>query len=77
MLESPAIVDGSELRDASAYSRTGSDSDYQICFFAKARRRSRNLAIGPERTSVIIMAVVLNDEVKSAAFIKSTDLRQR
>src|SRR5688500_7730707 len=35
VLEYPAIVDGSELRDASAYSQTGNDSDYKITFNLK------------------------------------------
>jgi preprotein translocase subunit SecD len=30
IVEYPAIVDGSELRDATAFSQTGGDSDYQI-----------------------------------------------
>ena len=35
IVETPAIIDGSELRDAAAVSRTGAESDYQISFSFK------------------------------------------
>ena len=35
VVETPAVVDGNELRDAAAVSRTGNDSDYQISFSFK------------------------------------------
>ena len=70
IVEKPAIVEGSELRDASAVSRTGNINDYQISFSLKP--------VGAEKfgdwTGKNInnyMAVVLDDEVKSIAFIKS------
>lgn len=67
ILETPAIVDGSELRDASPSSRTG--SDYNIEFHLKPAGAQ---AFG-EWTGKSIgkyLAVVLNDEVKSAPVIK-------
>ena len=67
ILENPAIVDGSELRDASPSSRTG--SDYNIDFHLKPAGAQ---AFG-EWTGKSIgkyLAIVLNDEVKSAPVIK-------
>jgi preprotein translocase subunit SecD len=67
ILETPAIVDGSELRDASPSSRTG--SDYSIDFHLKPAGAQ---AFG-EWTGKSVgkyLAVVLNDEVKSAPVIK-------
>lgn len=70
IVEYPAIVDGNELRDASAVSRTGNDSDYQIAFSLKPA----GAQIFGDWTNKNInkyMAVVLNDEVKSIAYIRS------
>lgn len=67
ILETPAIVDGSELRDASPSTRTG--SDYNIDFHLKPAGAQ---AFG-EWTGKSIgkyLAIVLNDEVKSAPVIK-------
>ena len=67
ILETPAIVDGSELRDATASSRTG--SDYNIDFHLKPAGAQ---AFG-EWTGKSIgkyLAIVLNDEVKSAPVIR-------
>jgi preprotein translocase subunit SecD len=66
---SPAIVDGSELRNATAGSgRTGGDR-YEIDFQLKKSGADK---FGPWTTSHINknMGVVLNDEVKSIAYIK-------
>jgi preprotein translocase subunit SecD len=70
VVESPAIVDGSELREANAYSQTGSDNDYKITFALKPAGAA---AFGDWTSKNInnYMAVVLNDQVKSAAYIKS------
>jgi preprotein translocase subunit SecD len=71
VVESPAIINGSELRDARASGggARGLSNDYQIVFSLKK--------VGAEKfgawTGANIneyMAVVLNDEVKSAPFIK-------
>jgi preprotein translocase subunit SecD len=70
VVEYPAVVDGSELRDANAVSRTGSESDYQIAFSLKPGGAAK---FGDWTSKNIgnYMGVVLNDEVKSAAYIKS------
>lgn len=70
VVEYPAVVDGSELRDANAVSRTGGEGDYQIAFSLKPAGAAK---FGDWTSKNIgnYMGVVLNDEVKSAAFIKS------
>ncbi len=70
VVEYPAVVDGSELRDANAVSRTGNDSDYQISFSLKPGGATK---FGDWTSKNInnYMGVVLNGEVKSAAYIKS------
>jgi preprotein translocase subunit SecD len=70
VIETPPVVDGSELRTASAVSRTGSPDDYQIAFSFKPG----GAQIFGEWTGKNInqyMGVVLNNEVKSIAYIKS------
>jgi len=70
VVETPAIIDGNELRDAAAVSRTGNDSDYQISFsFKPAGAQVFGEWTGKNISNY--MAVVLNDEVKSIAYIKS------
>jgi preprotein translocase subunit SecD len=69
VVESPAIVDGTELRSADARSRTGTDANYEIDFTLKPNAAQKFGAwtganIGNH------LAVVLNDEVKSAPVIK-------
>ncbi len=69
VVESPAVVDGGELRNASAVqSRVGSDS-YQISFALKPSGADK---FGAWTGAHIgdYMGVVLNDEIKSIAFIK-------
>jgi len=70
VVEYPSVVDGSELRDASAVSRTGNEGDYQIAFSLKPAGAAK---FGDWTSKNInnYMAVVLNDEVKSIAFIRS------
>jgi preprotein translocase subunit SecD len=70
IVEYPSVVDGSELRDASAVSRTGNQSDYQIAFSLKPAGAAK---FGDWTSKNInnYMAVVLNNEVKSIAFIRS------
>ena len=70
VVESPAVVDGSELRSANAVQAQGGGDSYQIAFALKP--------IGAQKfgswTGANIneyMGVVLNDEVKSIAYIKS------
>lgn len=70
VVEYPAVVDGSELRDANAVSRTGGNSDYQIAFQFKPSG-AQKFGEWTGKNINNYMAVVLNNEVKSAAFIKS------
>jgi len=70
VVEYPSVVDGSELRDASAVSRTGSEGDYQIAFSLKPAGADKFGQWTSENINNY-MAVVLNDQVKSIAFIKS------
>jgi preprotein translocase subunit SecD len=70
VVEYPAIVDGSELREANAISRTGSDRDFEIGFSLKPGGAAK-FGDWTGKNINNYMAVVLNDEVKSAAFIKS------
>lgn len=70
VVETPAVVDGSELRDAAAYSRTGGDGDYQITFSLKPGG-AQKFGDWTSKNINNYMGVVLNDQVKSAAYIKS------
>lgn len=71
VVESPAIIEGSELRNASAIpTRAGSSDEFEIGFSLKKNGADK---FGAWTGSHIneYMGVVLNDEVKSIAFIKS------
>ncbi|MGD9562282.1 MAG: protein translocase subunit SecD [Pyrinomonadaceae bacterium] len=70
VVEYPAVVDGSELRDANAVSRTGNESDFQISFSLKPAGAAK---FGDWTSKNInnYMGVVLNDQVKSIAYIRS------
>jgi len=70
VVESPAVVDGSELRDAAAVQTRGSSSDYQIAFSFKPTG-AQKFGDWTGKNIGNYMAVVLNGEVKSAAYIKS------
>ena len=70
IVETPAVVDGSEMRDANAVSRTGSESDYQIAFSFKPSGAAK-FGDWTGKNINNYMAVVLNNEVKSIAFIRS------
>jgi preprotein translocase subunit SecD len=75
VVEVPAIVDGGDLRDASAVQSGGGPDDYQILF-----------SLGPEGATKLgawtgshinnYLSVVLNGEVKTIAYIKSQILDQ-
>lgn len=70
IVESPPVVDGSELRNASAtQSRAGAD-DYQIAFALKPAGAEKFGAWTGANINEY-MGVILNDEVKSIAYIKS------
>ena len=70
VVEYPAVVDGSELRDANAVSQTGNENDFQIAFSLKPAGAAK---FGEWTFANInnYMGVVLNDQVKSIAYIKS------
>jgi preprotein translocase subunit SecD len=75
VIEHPPVVDGSELRDAQAVSRTGSAGDYQISFSLKPAG-AQKFGEWTGRNINNYMAVVLGDanlgdQVKSIAYIKS------
>jgi preprotein translocase subunit SecD len=69
IVEYPAIIEGSELRSASAYSRTGSESDYQIQFNLKPAG-AQKFGDWTGKNIGKYLAIVLNNEVKSAPVIK-------
>lgn len=66
----PAVVDGSELRNATAVQGRAGGSDYQIQFSLKPSG-AQKFGDWTGKNVNEYMAVVLNDEVKSAPFIKS------
>ena len=71
VVESPAIIDGSELRNASAIpTRAGGTDDFEINFSLKKAGADKFGAWTGANINEY-MGVVLNDEVKSIAFIKS------
>ncbi len=70
IVEYPPVLDGSELRTASAVSRTGNDADYQITFALKPSG-AQKFGDWTGRNINNYMGVVLNDEVRSIAYIKS------
>ncbi|HYP01833.1 MAG TPA: protein translocase subunit SecD, partial [Pyrinomonadaceae bacterium] len=70
VVESPAVVDGSELRSADAAQGSGGgDMNYEIDFTLKPTGAEKFGAWTAANIGAY-MAVVLNDEVKSAPFIK-------
>ena len=70
IVESPAIIDGSELRNASATpSRGGSSDDNEIDFSLKKAGADKFGAWTGANINEY-MGVVLNDQVKSIAYIK-------
>jgi preprotein translocase subunit SecD len=71
VVESPAVVDGSELRSADAAQGSGGgDSNYEIDFTLKPTGAEKFGAWTGANVGAY-MAVVLNDKVESAPFIKS------
>jgi preprotein translocase subunit SecD len=69
VVDYPAIIEGSELRDASAYSRTGGSNDYQITFNLKPSG-AQKFGEWTGKNIGKYLAIVLNDEVKSAPVIR-------
>ena len=71
VVESPSIIDGSELRNAAGIpSRGGGSDDYEIQFSLKKGGADKFGAWTGANINEY-MGVVLNDQVKSIAFIKS------
>jgi preprotein translocase subunit SecD len=70
VVESPAVVDGSELRNAAATQSLAGTDDYQIAFALKPGGAEKFGAWTGANINEY-MGVVLNDEVKSVAYIKS------
>ncbi|HMS39377.1 MAG TPA: hypothetical protein PKE69_04070 [Pyrinomonadaceae bacterium] len=70
IIETPSIVNGSHLRDASAVSRTGNENDYQISFLLNPEG-AQTFGEWTAKNINNYIAVILNDEIKSVAFIKS------
>lgn len=70
VVELPAVVDGSELRDAAAIQGRAGGSDFQIMFSFKPAG-AQKFGDWTGKNIGNYMAVTLNDEVKSAAYIKS------
>jgi preprotein translocase subunit SecD len=69
ILENPPVIDGRAIRDASAYSRTGTDNDYQISFRLNPEGAGK-FGDWTGKNMGKYLAIVLNDEVKSAPVIK-------
>ncbi len=70
VVETPPVIDGTELRNASAIQSGGGVNDYQISFALKpsgAEKFSKWTGANVNE----YMGIVLNDEVKSAPYIKS------
>jgi len=70
VVEYPAIIDGAQLRNASAVQGRGGGDDYDINFSLKPAGAQKFGDWTRDNTNEF-MGVVLNDEVKSIAFIKS------
>lgn len=70
VVETPAIVDGSELRNAAAVPSRAGDEDYQIAFSLRPEGADKFGAWTGAHINDYI-GVVLDGEVKSIAYIKS------
>ncbi len=70
VVETPAVVDGSELRDASAVPSTANSADFMISFSFKPAG-AQKFGEWTGKNIGNYMGVVLDNQVKSAAFIKS------
>ncbi len=69
VVEAPAIVDGTELRTATAAPAVGERNNYQISFSLKPAGAEKFGAWTGANINQYL-GIVLNDEVKSAPFIK-------
>lgn len=71
VVEAPAVIDGSELRGADAVSQSGTSEDDFIINFTLKPTGAQKFGAWTAANVGQYMAVVLNDRVKSAPFIKS------
>jgi preprotein translocase subunit SecD len=70
VVESPAIIDGAELRSATANQESAGGNRYQITFSLK-KNGAEKFGTWTGANINEYMGVVLNDQVQSIAFIKS------
>ena len=70
VVESPAIVDGADLRDAAAHEAYSGSKDYNIWFTLKPEGAAKFAQWTGANINEYI-GVVLNGEVRSIAFVKS------
>ena len=70
VIEMPAVVDGTELRDAAPIQGKGGGSDYQISFSFKPSG-AQKFGDWTGKNINNYMGVLLDNDVKSIAFIKS------
>jgi preprotein translocase subunit SecD len=70
IVENPPVIDGRVLRDASAYSLTGRIADDYLISFKLNREGAEKFGDWTGRNIGNYLAIVLNDEVKSAPVIK-------
>jgi protein-export membrane protein SecD len=69
IVENPPVIDGRVLRDAEAYSRTGAATDYLISFKLNPEG-AQKFGEWTGKNIGKYLAIVLNDEIKSAPVIK-------
>lgn len=70
VVEYPPIIEGNQLRDAQAISRSGNQGDYQISFSLKPDG-AKKFGDWTGRNIGNYMAVILNNQAKSVAYIQS------
>jgi protein-export membrane protein SecD len=70
IVKTPAIIDGTDVRDASAINYTDMPEDYSISFSLKPEG-AKKFGEWTNQNINNYLAVSLNDEVRSVAFIKS------
>jgi len=70
VVDYPPIIEGSEIRDANAVSRSGMEGDFQISFNLKPAG-AQKFGEWTARNIGTNLAIVLNGEIKSAPVIRS------
>ncbi|HEY0048166.1 MAG TPA: hypothetical protein VGB68_02695 [Pyrinomonadaceae bacterium] len=69
-VENKSVINGEDVSDAEAFSRSGSKNDYAI-YFTLNPKGAAKLSDWTSKNINNYIAVILNKEVKSIAFIKS------